>query len=111
MNSPCDMLWLNASGLEHLPARAQDVKSSCDMLRLMQTLRRIIPRYIASTACRTTRIDRFYAARPDSTSASSSTALAALYAGPDCYYINFYGPPGTIRTIPYESFVEAGMAL
>ena len=53
VNSPCDMLWLNASGLEHLPARAQDVKSSCDMLRLMRTLRRIIPRYIVSTACGT----------------------------------------------------------
>jgi adenylate cyclase len=33
-------------------------------------------------------------------------ALAALYAGPDHYHINFYGPPGTIRTIPYESLVK-----
>ena len=35
-------------------------------------------------------------------------ALAALYAGPDHYYINFYGPPGTVRTIPYESLLQGG---
>ena len=33
------------------------------------------------------------------------TALVALYAGPDNYYINFYGPPGTIQTLPYESLL------
>ena len=37
-------------------------------------------------------------------------ALAALYAGPDDYYINFYGPPGTIRTIPYECLLRARTA-
>jgi adenylate cyclase len=32
-------------------------------------------------------------------------ALAALYGGPNDYYLNFYGGPGTIRTIPYESLL------
>ena len=45
-------------------------------------------------------------ARPDTTS-QLLVALAALYAGPDSYYINFYGPPGTIRYIPYESLLKA----
>ncbi len=31
------------------------------------------------------------------------SALAALYAGPDHQFINFYGPAGTIRTVPYEA--------
>jgi adenylate cyclase len=33
------------------------------------------------------------------------TALAALYAGPSNRYLNLYGPPGTIRTIPYHALV------
>lgn len=45
-------------------------------------------------------------ARPDTTS-QLLVALAALYAGPDSYYINFYGPPGTIRYIPYKSLLKA----
>ncbi|MDH3594758.1 MAG: adenylate/guanylate cyclase domain-containing protein [Rhodospirillales bacterium] len=28
------------------------------------------------------------------------TALARLYSGEDSYFLNYYGPPGTIRTIP-----------
>lgn len=29
-----------------------------------------------------------------------------MYQGPDARYINFYGPPGTITTIPYERLLE-----
>ena len=29
-------------------------------------------------------------------------ALVGLYAGEDSRYLNYYGPPGTIRTIPYH---------
>jgi len=29
-------------------------------------------------------------------------ALIALYSGPHRYYLNFYGPPWTIKTIPYQ---------
>ena len=33
------------------------------------------------------------------------TALAALYDGASNRYLNLYGPPGTIRTIPYHALV------
>jgi adenylate cyclase len=32
-------------------------------------------------------------------------ALLGLYAGPDSRYLNFYGPPQTITTIPYASLL------
>jgi signal transduction histidine kinase/CheY-like chemotaxis protein/HPt (histidine-containing phosphotransfer) domain-containing protein len=39
-------------------------------------------------------------------------ALRRLYGGPDAYHLNFYGPPGTIRHIPYARLLagdaEAG---
>ncbi len=34
------------------------------------------------------------------------TALVKLYGGDDDYHINFYGPPGTIRTIPYYAVLS-----
>ncbi len=36
------------------------------------------------------------------------TALTGLYAGPDNRYLNFYGPPGTIPNIPYNSILQPG---
>jgi adenylate cyclase len=35
-------------------------------------------------------------------------ALARLYGGDDSHYLNFYGPPGHIKTIPYHVLVADG---
>lgn len=35
-----------------------------------------------------------------------SRTLKALYHGPDSYYIDFYGPPQTITTIPYYQVID-----
>ena len=35
-------------------------------------------------------------------------SLAAMYIGDDVRFLNFYGPPGTFQTIPYQSIIEAG---
>jgi adenylate cyclase len=29
--------------------------------------------------------------------------LVQMYTAPESHYLNFYGPPGTIRTIPYHA--------
>ena len=34
------------------------------------------------------------------------SALTALYTEPGVRYLNFYGPPGTITTIPYQSVIQ-----
>lgn len=33
-------------------------------------------------------------------------ALVNLYAGSEQHYLNFYGPPGTIPTIPYQALIK-----
>jgi adenylate cyclase len=95
-----------ASGVEHLPARAVEVKTPADMQQLMQTLRRMFQQDVSLKQRVGQAIDRLYGARPDVAARQLNKALAALYSGPDHYYINFYGPPGTIRTIPYESLLK-----
>jgi adenylate cyclase len=37
--------------------------------------------------------------------ASTSRPLTGLDAGPDTRYLNYYGPPGTIRTISYHTLI------
>ena len=38
-------------------------------------------------------------------------SLIRLYEGPDNFYLNFYGPPGTIPTISYYQVLSGGAAL
>jgi adenylate cyclase len=95
-----------ATGVEHLPAHAGELKKPADMRQLMQTLRRMFQQDASLQPRVEQAIDRVYGARPDAEARQLLVALAALYAGPDHYYINFYGPPGTIRTIPYESLLK-----
>ena len=35
-------------------------------------------------------------------------SLVAMYGGDDVRFLNFYGPPGSFETIPYQSIIEAG---
>lgn len=35
-----------------------------------------------------------------------SRALDRVYKGPDSQFLNYYGPPGTITTIPYDKLIE-----
>jgi adenylate cyclase len=51
----------------------------------------------------TTREGRF-----DAQQHALQLALLGLYSGPDSRYLNFYGPPQTITTIPYARILEAG---
>ncbi len=95
-----------ASGVEHLPGRAAELKGPADMQQLMQTLRRMFQQDASLEKRVGLAIDRAYGARSDIEAVRLLAALAALYAGPDHYYINFYGPPGTIRTIPYELLLK-----
>ena len=94
-----------AQGVEQLPASAAELKGPEDMRRLMQTLRRMFQQDPSLQQRVRQAIDRLQGAKPE---APLLAALAALYAGPDHYYINFYGPPGTVRTIPYQSLLQDG---
>jgi adenylate cyclase len=103
--------WLSAlreakaPGVDNLPTNATEVKGPADMQQLMQKLRQMF-RQDASLQQRVGEaIARIYGDTKNEDARKLLAALTALYAGPDNYYINFYGPPGTIRTIPYESFL------
>jgi adenylate cyclase len=90
-----------APSLEQLPARSAEVKRPADIQRLMLTLREMFKQDASLHG----RVAEVLSRTEGGQTRELLLALAALYAGPDHYYINFYGPPGTIRTIPYESLL------
>ena len=97
----------DAPGLAELPMRAADLREPSEVRQLMQTLRRS---FTDDPGLR----ERVYRVLEQGGAGASNArerrliaALAALYAGPDHQYLDFYGPAGTIRTVPYQALLTA----
>jgi adenylate cyclase len=94
-----------APGLDQLPAQAAHLREPADMQQLMLTLRRAFQQDPQLRQRVTRALDRIYRDDPNSRERRLLSALVALYAGPGYQYLNLYGPPGTIRTIPYQALL------
>jgi adenylate cyclase len=88
-------------GLEGIPRSAGDIHRSSDLLRLMQTLRRQIQGRPSAVSNILERIRNAERTQPPER-ARLLRALADLYSGESIRHLNFYGPPGTVCTIPYH---------
>lgn len=98
-----------AAGLDRVPASAEAVATPAALKELMLEQRRLF------------RADPTLAGRVAATADTLSglgtsdrrfvRALAGLYGGSDHPYLNFYGPPGTIKTISYHAFLTADPAV
>ena len=100
---------LDGSGLaRHIkpPESAAQIASAHDLSALMTGIRGVISE-------RPTLVDNLSAelAQPWVAAESAETrrllhALVAMYTGSNERYLNFYGPPGTIRTVPYHAIIR-----
>jgi adenylate cyclase len=94
--------------LDHVEARhvdelPQQVLSVADSQQLMHVFRRKL-----SDPLTATRALEQLAPATDGLSTRETAVLAALlklYAGPDTYYLNFYGSAGQIETIPFHELL------
>ncbi|WP_126454700.1 CHASE2 domain-containing protein [Sulfuriflexus mobilis] len=90
---------------ERLPESAQALPATPEDLLADGELRRVVSalRYLFNT-------------RPElgpaliSPSDSGLQALLNMYSGPNQHYLNFYGPPRTVTTIPYYKFIDPDSA-
>ena len=94
-----------ALGPDEIPGR---LSSPEDAERLMNTLRRSL-RGNPDGAKRTLAglLERDDADLPAS-DRQTLTALVHVYSGDGARYLNFYGPPGTIETIPFHELLDRG---
>jgi adenylate cyclase len=92
-------------GLEGLPRTAEDIRTPADLLRLMQVIRAQVFARPSAGAAMTT----WLRTNAGETAASAQTdallALVALYSGSATAHLNFFGPPGTICTVPYDKLL------
>ena len=95
------------TGVERLARRAEDVKGNQEMRALIDQLRQ------AFTQDRELRgrvldvLETPFGRNLPEQARKMARALASLYAGADNRFLNFYGPPGTILTYPYEAMLPS----
>jgi adenylate cyclase len=94
-----------APGTEDLPMRAEEIEKTYHLPDLMNTFRAAFERDPQLRERVQQLVDRPEAAHENGTTQPLITALAALYDGSSNRYLNLYGPPGTIRTIPYHALM------
>lgn len=92
----------DARGVEDLPSSARELKGAQQLGRMMRTVRQMFARDTSLAQ----RVRSLIAKDYKGNTHQILDALAALYGGPDCYSINFYGPAGTIKTVPFERLLS-----
>lgn len=95
-----------AQGLNNLPQTVEETGKAEQLRNLMRTLRNTLKHNPAAAA----KLKQLAEAE-DTLYRSPGTkplleALTGLYSGYPQRYINFYGPPGSIRTVPYHAVVN-----
>jgi adenylate cyclase len=96
-----------AQGLDQLPASAATIRKPPEVQRVMDVLRQMFLADPGLAERMRAHLDRQAIAGGDA-AIPLMRALVALYAGARDRYLNFYGPPGTITTVPYAKLVREG---
>ena len=99
---------LQQVGVGHLDALPRQVRSAADSQQLMRSLRRAIAGDPVAARRARARLEEGEPGDAPASEGQLRSALLGLYAGSDAYYLNFYGPPGTIETIPFHELVQDG---
>jgi adenylate cyclase len=100
---------LKATGVpefDNLPDGTEDIGKAQQLRTLMRTLRRALETD-AEASTKLAALQRSEAASISSPQTQRLlNALIKLYTGNAQRYLNFYGPPGTITTLPYHAVVR-----
>jgi adenylate cyclase len=99
---------LNASSLDTLPRNANAIGKADQVRDVMRIFRSVFENDVGA-GDRLTKLLEQGPAQWNAQERALSKALLGLYAGDPHRLLNFYGPPGTIKTIPYQTVIqEAG---
>ena len=93
---------LEQAGVQSAAALPRRVTSPEDMRQLVESLRHELQQNAPVAARALASLDAQRITAPERRVLS---ALVRLYSGPDTYYLNFYGPAGSIHTIPFHQLL------
>jgi adenylate cyclase len=97
------------AGVSRLPPRAEDIKGYREMRTLMGGLRQAFTQDDGLRGRVRGVLDSPYGQALPEQARTMARALASLYAGADNRYLNFYGPPGTVKTFAYEAILPSAL--
>ncbi|MGH8523787.1 MAG: CHASE2 domain-containing protein, partial [Gammaproteobacteria bacterium] len=99
---------LHTPDLETLPRSAVEIAGARQLRDLMRALRRGFDNNPGVGERIAGFMDQDKAPEMPRATLSLLKALTKLYAGDPYRHINFYGPPGTIPTVPYHAVIQGG---
>jgi adenylate cyclase len=92
--------------IDNLPEQRAEINTALDLRKVMRTLRRSYQNDLTLAD----RIENILSTENTNQMSAEEIkvfrSLNIMYAGPDNRYLNFYGPPGTITTIPYNDIIN-----
>ena len=100
---------LNNSGLtklEDIPESESDISNPDDLRKLMTEIRSVLSKTPALTNSITLELNKPWVDNETAETKHLLRSLVSMYIGDDKRFLNFYGPPGTIETIPYQAIIE-----
>jgi adenylate cyclase len=100
------MRAVSPSGAEKLPQSADEIIKKRAVKKLIRVLRDIFNQepVFAEKMLARLKASKVLAADPEKFQTLSS--LINMYQGADSRYLNFYGPPGTVVTVPYYQMLQ-----
>jgi adenylate cyclase len=97
-----------APGIQAIPARAADIAAPGELQSTMIRIREAFQADPGLAPALREWLQGADAARLPEARRHALGALVNLYAGEDSRFLNFYGPAGTIATVPYHAVLRAG---
>ncbi|HZF27760.1 MAG TPA: adenylate/guanylate cyclase domain-containing protein [Gammaproteobacteria bacterium] len=91
-----------------LPKSAAEIEAHRNLDAVMRQLRSA---FLEDRGLAAALAERARAAGLPAANARALDVLLDLYAGPDSRYLNYYGPPRTLRTIPYDRALRDAASL
>lgn len=98
---------LNVPALENLPRNVSAIGKATQVRSMMRSLRHVFEND-PEAHDRLSRLIENAAPKEGAEEHKLLKALNALYSGNAQRMINFYGPPGSIQTIPYQALLKEG---
>jgi adenylate cyclase len=102
---------LKRAGVRNLADLPAQVGSASESRHVMRVLRRELEHNPEASARARALLDEDAPGGGEESTRRLLAALVRLYSGNDRYYLNFYGPPGSIRTIPFHEVLQHGTDL
>ncbi|MGD2171029.1 MAG: adenylate/guanylate cyclase domain-containing protein, partial [Gammaproteobacteria bacterium] len=89
-----------------LPESAADIVKADDLVKMMTGIRQLIIDKPILASNLAEELKQPWVADESADNRQLLQSLVSMYTGSDSRYLNFYGPPGTIKTVPYQVVIN-----